>query len=187
MISAKQLEANRRNAQHSTGPKTPQGKEAVRFNSLRHGMRAACTILPFEDPAEFDQLCADLQADWQPQNSTERLLVEQMAIHQWLLARLANFENGVFQQTLPAEQFLVVLDRFSAQRARLERSFSKTMHDLVFLQQHRAARTSEVVAGDAVTAGAPADDAAQRPPEPASAPFPPPEPRQVYVMSPDTR
>ena len=126
MISAKQLEANRRNAQHSTGPKTPEGKQAARFNALRHGLRAACTVLPFEDPAEFDQLCADLEADWQPQNPTERLHVEQMAVHQWLLARLANIESGMFQQNLPAEQLLAVLDRLSAQRARLERSFSKT-------------------------------------------------------------
>jgi hypothetical protein len=168
MISAKQLEANRRNAQNSTGPKTPEGKEAVRFNALRHGMRAACTILPFEDPAAFNQLCADLEADWQPRNATERLHVEQMAVHQWLLARLANFENGVFQETLPAEQFLAVLDRFSTQRARLERSFSKTMHDLVFLQQHRAAASSPELADDLQA------DVTARPPEPEHAPFPPP-------------
>ena len=37
--SAKQTEANRRNAQKSTGPRTPQGKQQVRLNALiKHGL-----------------------------------------------------------------------------------------------------------------------------------------------------
>ena len=38
MISAKQLEANRRNALHSTGPKTTEGKSRSSRNNLRHGL-----------------------------------------------------------------------------------------------------------------------------------------------------
>jgi hypothetical protein len=36
--SAKQTEANRRNAQRSTGPRTPKGKQQVRLNALKHGL-----------------------------------------------------------------------------------------------------------------------------------------------------
>ena len=96
MISAKQQEANQRNAQHSTGPKTPEGKEKVRFNALKHGLRARNTILPFENAEEFNQLCAELEDDWQPQGRTEKLHVEQLAVQQWLLMRLANFESIVY-------------------------------------------------------------------------------------------
>jgi hypothetical protein len=35
------LEANRRNAQKSTGPRTAQGKAWSRLNRLRHGARSA--------------------------------------------------------------------------------------------------------------------------------------------------
>jgi hypothetical protein len=176
MISAKQQEANQRNAQHSTGPKTPDGKEKVRFNALKHGLRARNTILPFENPEEFNQLCAELENDWQPQDRTEKLHVEQMAVHQWLLMRLANFESIVYLNPMSIEQQMALLERFSAQRARLENSFSKTMRDLQHLQQHRSKR-------------APAPS--PRPPVPHPAPEPQPEaaedPGHAYVMASNTR
>ncbi len=40
MASENQVEANRRNAAKSTGPKTAQGKQVVRMNALKHGLRA---------------------------------------------------------------------------------------------------------------------------------------------------
>ena len=36
-VSFNKVEANRRNALHSTGPKTPEGKAHVRLNALKHG------------------------------------------------------------------------------------------------------------------------------------------------------
>ena len=49
-----QAEANRRNALQSTGPKTGEGIEAARFNALRHGLRALQTVVPGEDPEEWE-------------------------------------------------------------------------------------------------------------------------------------
>ena len=64
MATLKQFEANRRNSQKSTGPKTPEGKSAVSMNALRHGLRARTVVLPGEDPTEFHQLCNDLESEW---------------------------------------------------------------------------------------------------------------------------
>ena len=121
LITEKQLNANRRNAQQSTGPKTQEGKAAVRLNALRYGLRARSILLPGENPEEYHQLCADLESGWQPQNRTEQLLVEQMAVAQWKLARLEVGERSIFAQTMPAEKQMALLDRFSTQRSRLER------------------------------------------------------------------
>src|SRR5438132_5549018 len=88
MATLKQIEANRRNALLSTGPKTPEGKAAVRLNALRHGLRAHTVVLPGEKSEAFHQLCDDLEAEWQPQTRTEQLYVEQMAVSQWKLRRI---------------------------------------------------------------------------------------------------
>jgi hypothetical protein len=130
LISDKQHAANLRNAAQSTGPNTTEGKAAVRLNALRYGLRARSLLLPGEDPAEFERLFAGLEADWRPQNQTERLLVEQMAVAQWKLARLETGESSLLEQTMTAEKQLALLDRFSVQRARLERSFSSGMREL---------------------------------------------------------
>jgi hypothetical protein len=49
MMSDKKAHANRRNALKSTGPKTPEGKAAVRLNALRHGLLSKEPLLPGED------------------------------------------------------------------------------------------------------------------------------------------
>jgi hypothetical protein len=138
MATEQQIQANRRNALRSTGPITPEGKAAVRLNALRHGMRARGILLPGESPEEYHRLCADLESDWQPQNRTEQLLVEQMAVAQWKLARLEVGERGIFERDLPAERQLALLDRFSTYRGRLERSFSGAIHEIEHLRKQRA-------------------------------------------------
>ena len=140
LISSKQLEANRQNAQHSTGPITPEGKATVRLNALQYGLRARWLILPSEDPEEYKQLWADLEAEWQPRNRTERLHLEQMATSQWLLARMAKSESRIYGENMPTEKRLALLDRVSTQRARLERSFTSAMRELKQLQKERQAQ-----------------------------------------------
>jgi hypothetical protein len=47
--------ANQRNAQRSTGPKTPEGKEQSRRNALKHGLTGAGVVLPEADAAEVER------------------------------------------------------------------------------------------------------------------------------------
>src|SRR5712671_6894809 len=77
MSTDRQIEANRLNAQHSTGPSTPEGRAAVRLNGLKYGLYAETLILPGEDPAEFDALVDRLDADHQPATPTEEIFVAQ--------------------------------------------------------------------------------------------------------------
>jgi hypothetical protein len=96
MTTDKQIEANRRNAQLSTGPKTPEGKSASRLNAFKHGMNATGFVLPAgqskENLEQFQDLLAALRRDLQPQGTLQELLVEHIAIQQWRLRRIYRAE-----------------------------------------------------------------------------------------------
>ena len=73
MATAAQIEANRRNAQKSTGPKTDEGKARVRRNAFKHGMtaRTIMPVLPQEDPKELEDRIQQAIAAMQPRNPLE--------------------------------------------------------------------------------------------------------------------
>ena len=97
MASEKQISANRRNAQKSTGPKTEVGKLRSRQNSYRHGLTAQTVISLVENGDEYADLEALIIADYEPQTTIERVLVERLASLLWRLRRAVAIETGLFQ------------------------------------------------------------------------------------------
>ena len=97
MSTDRQIEANRLNAQHSTGPSTPEGRAAVRLNGLKYGLYAETLILPGEDPAEFDALLDRLDAEHQPATPTEELFVSQIAMASWRRLRVQRMEAAFYK------------------------------------------------------------------------------------------
>ena len=164
MISENKLESNRRNAQLSTGPTSPEGRKAVSRNAVTHGLRARHVVTLAERPPEFQQLWADLEAEWDPQTHTERFLVEQLAVIQFKLGRWEAVESAaVLQSTTVCLAFHDLqeyetekgtvrlpdtmgkredgvnrtLDRYSQFICRLERSWYKALQTLEHLQDRR--------------------------------------------------
>jgi hypothetical protein len=80
-------EANRRNAQRSTGPRTAEGKARSRFNALKHGMTAESALLPGEDGEEFLDRQKELLDDLQPRNRLEEIMIERIARDDWMSIR----------------------------------------------------------------------------------------------------
>lgn len=101
MASEAQIAANRRNALKSTGPKTAEGKARVAQNGLKHGLYARQTLMPGEDPAEFQALVEDLKARWRPADDVELGLLLQYADAMWRLSRIAAIEAGLLADGLP--------------------------------------------------------------------------------------
>jgi hypothetical protein len=144
MATIKQIEANRRNAQRSTGPKTPEGKDKVRFNALAHGRRAESAVLPGEDQNAFNRLLAAIMSTWKPQDEMEKLLVEQIAVYQWKLARLDALETILYDPgALSPEALILANHRLSLTQARLDRSVSNTVADLERYRKNRIAHAQE--------------------------------------------
>ena len=87
MATNAQLNANRANAQHSTGPRTPAGIEACKLNALKHGLTAQHAVIPGEDPAAYEALRASFIDTYAPTTEAEAMLVERLSISWWKLRR----------------------------------------------------------------------------------------------------
>jgi len=84
---------NRRNAQHSTGPRTAQGKGASSQNARKHGFTAATHhILAKEDPATYAALESEIIAIYDPKSPRERLAATEIAKCRWALQRFDEAE-----------------------------------------------------------------------------------------------
>ena len=103
-ISAKQLAANRRNAQESTGPRTPEGKRRSSRNALKHGLLSKNVVITAGDgaerPEDFRTLLRELQDHFDPRDVIERMLVDRVAAGLWRLRRAQRFEAGAIRESL---------------------------------------------------------------------------------------
>jgi AcrR family transcriptional regulator len=87
MATQKQIEANLRNAQHSTGPRTQEGKNRVSLNALKHGLTAKTVVLPGEDQDAYLEKLAAWKADFPPRNEVEEAVIEDAVQAWWLRQR----------------------------------------------------------------------------------------------------
>lgn len=97
MTSQKQIEANRRNAFNSTGPKTESGKKRSRCNAVRHGLTAETVIGTLEDPEDYKAFELAVTSDFDAQTAVERELVLRLASLLWRLRRAILIETGLLQ------------------------------------------------------------------------------------------
>ena len=100
MATLTQIEANRRNAQHSTGPRTPEGKAASSMNAFKTGIDAQSSIIPGEDAAALAALTERLYQDCQPQTEIESLLVDNIIRASWRLRRFDRIDAELLIHTI---------------------------------------------------------------------------------------
>src|ERR1041385_8016231 len=96
MATDRQIAANRRNAQYSTGPSTEPGKRRSRRNAFRHGLTGESVIAVLEDDKAYRKFEAIILRDYSPDTAVERALVDRLASLLWRLRRAAAIESGLF-------------------------------------------------------------------------------------------
>jgi hypothetical protein len=96
MISDKQLQANRANAQKSTGPKTEEGKSTVSKNAITHGLRSARLVIEGEDPAQYNYFRNDMIQELLPIGAMEEFLFDRIVHAAWRLRRIGSIEAEVY-------------------------------------------------------------------------------------------
>ena len=133
-----QIVANRANAQFSSGPRTPEGRERVSRNAVSHRLFAQNPILPHEDPAAYDALHQRFKEDRKPKGAIEEELVQTLASLQWRLNRCELIEAGILQdESLSPMEQLEALAKYSLYEGRLRRSFQSTLKQLCQMQSDR--------------------------------------------------
>ena len=94
VVSAAKIEANRRNAQKSTGPRTREGKDRSKLNPVKHGMRAETLVLLDEDA----QALEDRRLAWRirlaPGDAVEERLVDDAVVYTWMQDRARRAQAG---------------------------------------------------------------------------------------------
>src|ERR1039457_6561706 len=97
MSTLRQIEANRRNAQKSTGPTSVTGKATSSMNALKTGIDAKSLVLPSENRAHLDQLIDDYYSHHQPASPDARAFVDDLIYCEWTLRRLRAAETQAWR------------------------------------------------------------------------------------------
>jgi hypothetical protein len=133
--AARRAEINRQNAQSSTGPRTLKGKLASSRNSTKHGLTGGQIIVAGEDPAAFEALLTALIEEHQPANTTEELLITEMAQSHWLTQRALRLQNDCFNHNGEVDTKRLAL--FLRYQTTHQRAFHKALSTLLSLQKAR--------------------------------------------------
>jgi len=97
MATAAQTEANRLNAQKSTGPRSEEGKASSRFNAYKHGAYARARIIPGEDEADLTRLGERYFIELRPDGVVEVRLVYTLIRCDWEMCRVPRLEAAAIQ------------------------------------------------------------------------------------------
>ena len=147
MTSQRQIEANRRNAINSTGPRTTPGKAVVALNAIQHGLLSRQAVIQGESDAELVDLGKCLRGQLAPAGELELLLADRIISTAWRLRRVIALETLLFDTNRGegsaydgALGYRIDRDRlqlFSRYEQTLERSLFRALHELQRLQAER--------------------------------------------------
>ena len=134
--SATRIEANRANAQHSTGPRTPEGKQRSALNATRHGLTGQQPVLPTEDPQAYQEFCGQFRADLKPKGALEEQLVQTLADSKWRLNRCRAVEQSILDGGSGPAQ-IDSLNKLSLYEHRLSRNFHSALKQFLEVKAER--------------------------------------------------
>jgi hypothetical protein len=133
--SPAKVAANRRNAQKSTGPRTPEGKARSRWNAVQHGLLAKRLLAPeTTDGDAWTHLLESLREDWHPEGTLEEILLERIAMGYRRLHTVYAYEVDFARS---AQEFFGSIDRTGRYATSINRQLTQDLNQLERLQRQR--------------------------------------------------
>lgn len=149
MTSERQIAANRRNAQRSTGPRSPEGREISSRNSQRHGVLSQRVTTDVEENELYERMLNSFMDEYGPRSETEILLVERLANLFWRERRLIQTERSqlslqqsdIYAASMAKDQSLTLTDQLLIGRYQtmLTNQINITIAQIERLMQREAA------------------------------------------------
>src|SRR5438477_7597614 len=148
-ISSAKQEANRANAEHSTGPRTEEGKARSAMNARTHGLCSDHLLIPGEDPEQLNQLRAQYLFQIEPTTPIERTVFLEIVGGAWKLQRIQRMEGEAYSEAqsennsesldalLEDDKLQKKLEILARHKARIERSFYRALKELKAQQTNR--------------------------------------------------
>jgi uncharacterized protein YecA (UPF0149 family) len=99
MASPAQFTANRENAQHSTGPRTTEGRNRSSQNALRFGLFSTKNCVQPHETEEYEALTSALWSDMRPQGPLQEMFATEIIRASWRLRRCAEVEAALAEKT----------------------------------------------------------------------------------------
>jgi hypothetical protein len=97
MATEAQINANRQNAQHSTGPTSEAGKAKVSTNAVKTALTGRTVLLPFDDADAYQTLLNDYIKAFLPVGPIEKGLVQSLVDTCWRLERMPGLEYALIE------------------------------------------------------------------------------------------
>jgi hypothetical protein len=97
-MSPQKIEANRANAQLSTGPITESGKSRSSFSAFKHGLTGKVHVATPEEAEALEFHCLIYVEALAPVGIIETDLAQEIAEDRWRLKRVRSIENSIFAQ-----------------------------------------------------------------------------------------
>jgi hypothetical protein len=148
MATIHQIEANRLNAQKSTGPRSVNGKATSSMNALKSGIDAKSIVIRGENVAELKALTAEYLDRFHPTTPEQRLYVDTLIRGDWQLRRLARVDAQIWEYEMSSASHLDedsplghafergerTFERLQRRINAIERSYKSALHELQQLQ-----------------------------------------------------
>lgn len=96
MATPQQLQANRQNAQKSTGPTSDAGRLNSSHNAIKHGFTGQTMLIPASEAEAYKSFTEALLLELAPKGANETWLAHNIMTNRWRLNQIASLEAALY-------------------------------------------------------------------------------------------
>ncbi len=144
MLTQAQLDANRANAQHSTGPRTEAGKQAVSQNARKHGLSSKFIPLSETERPQFEALETSLRAEINPKGALQEIVFRELVAAAWKrdIVHTLLFEASNSTRDLFSDEVSDRVRKLQRHKNDQDRAFNRALRQLNELQTTEMLRST---------------------------------------------